>query len=55
MAKSDKKTDAGPRPVDVLHQFVATAKAKLEPGVWDYVMGGAETADESATASATPK
>jgi glycolate oxidase len=29
--------------VEVLHEFVTLAKAKLEPGPWDYIMGGAET------------
>lgn len=29
--------------VEVLHEFVTLAKAKLEPGPWDYIAGGAET------------
>jgi isopentenyl diphosphate isomerase/L-lactate dehydrogenase-like FMN-dependent dehydrogenase len=29
--------------VEVLHEFVTLAKAKLEPGPWDYIMGGSET------------
>ncbi|CAN0264414.1 unnamed protein product [Phaeothamnion confervicola] len=28
---------------EVLHEFVTRAKAKLEPGPWDYIAGGSET------------
>ena len=38
-----KKTPPNKAEFNVIHQLVAAAKAKLEPGVWDYVMGGAET------------
>ena len=27
----------------VLHELVSTARARLKPGVWDYLVGGAET------------
>lgn len=29
--------------IEVLHEFVKLAKAKLGPGPWDYIAGGAET------------
>ena len=29
--------------IEVLHEFVKLAKAKLQPGPWDYITGGAET------------
>ncbi len=28
---------------EVLHELVTAARSRLEPGAWDYVMGGAET------------
>ena len=37
------KTSVNAADIGVIHHLVAAAKAKLEPGVWDYVMGGAET------------
>ena len=41
MAAKPASTDA--RDIEVLHQFVTLAKAKLQPGPWDYIAGGSET------------
>lgn len=39
---ADEKQKA-PLDVEVLHEFVTMAKAKLERGPWDYIAGGSET------------
>ena len=46
MAGSKVETTAAPSvqaKAEVIHEFVAAARAKLTRGQWDYVMGGSET------------
>ena len=38
-----KKEQAKALDIEVLHEFVTLAKAKLEKGPWDYIAGGSET------------
>ncbi len=38
-----KKDQVAALDVEVLHEFVTLAKAKLEKGPWDYIAGGSET------------
>lgn len=38
-----KKPAVEEHDIEVLHEFVKLAKAKLQPGPWDYIAGGSET------------